>query len=89
MARPTVGAVGRVTAPTGKTGWRSKPAKRPTPQPPVDQEEAVPEIAQDVAEEIPETPNAAPDDDLVLEQEPDDADVADLVGHDVEEPKER
>ncbi|NJO32133.1 MAG: hypothetical protein HC869_02420 [Rhodospirillales bacterium] len=87
VARPTVGAVGRVTAPTGKTGWRSKPIKRPTPQPPVDdREEVVTEIAQDVAEE---TPNTVPDDDLVLEQEPDDADVADLVGRDAEEPKER
>lgn len=70
---------------TGKTGWRSKAFKRPKPALPVDPEERAQEVAQDAAEE---TPSAVPDDDLVLEQEPDDADVTDLVDHTVEEPKE-
>jgi hypothetical protein len=52
---------------------------------PVDPEERAQEVAQDATEE---TPSAVPDDDLVLEQEPDDADVTDLVDHTVEEPKE-
>jgi hypothetical protein len=33
--------------------------------------------------------DAAPEDDIVLEQEPDDADVSGLVDVDIEEPKER
>ncbi len=71
---------------SGKTGWRSKAFKRPKPALPVDEpQEDAPEVAQDAAEE---TPSTVPEDDLVLEQEPDEADVTDLVGHDIEEPKE-
>ena len=78
---------GRSVSPTGKTGWRSKPMKRPKPQLPVgDQEDPLPEIAQEPAEE---TPSPVAEDDLVLEQEPDDADVTELVDHDIEEPKDR
>lgn len=73
-------------APSGKTGWRSKPQRHPKPEIPVDPEEAVPEIA---AEGADEAPTVDADDDLVLEQEPDDSNVADLIEHDVEEPKER
>jgi len=51
-----------------------------------DQEETEPEVAQDTAEE---TSGTVPEDDLVLEQEPDDPNVTDLIGHDIEEPKER
>ena len=76
----------RSTSSAGKTGWRRKPFKHPKPSLPAgDQEEALPEIADDPAAEAPST---APDDDLVLEQEPDDAHVADLVDHDVDERKE-
>jgi len=86
VARPTV-STARAGAPTGKTGWRSKGLRQPkAPLPMADQEEAVPEIAQDAAEE---TPSTVPEDDLVLEQEPDDPNVTDLIGHDIEEPKER
>ena len=61
--------------------------KRPKPQLPVgDQEDPLPEIAQEPAEE---TPSPVAEDDLVLEQEPDDADVTELVDHDIEEPKDR
>jgi hypothetical protein len=70
---------------TGKTGWRSKAFKRPKPVLPVDPEERAQEVAQDATEE---TPSAVAEDDLVLEQEPDDADVTDLVDHDVKEAKE-
>jgi hypothetical protein len=71
---------------SGKTGWRSKAFKRPKPPLPVGEpQEDAPEISQDATEE---TPSAVPEDDLVLEQEPDDADVTELVDHDIEEPKE-
>ena len=82
---PAVSA--RVASPTGRTGWRSK-ADRPCkpPLPVSDQEDTEPEVAQDTAEE---TSGTVPEDDLVLEQEPDDPNVTDLIGHDIEEPKER
>jgi uncharacterized protein (TIGR02300 family) len=84
-AQPPVAS--RTASPVGKTGWRRKSFKYPKPLPPVgDQEEALPEIAQDPPEE---TPSTVPEDDLVLEQEPDDTDVAGLIDHDVDEPKER
>lgn len=73
-------------APSAKTGWRSKTQRHPKPELPVDPEEAVPEIAAEAADEAP-TVDA--DDDLVLEQEPDDSNVADLIEHDGEEPKDR
>lgn len=60
-----------------------------SPKPPLpmsDQEETAPEVSQDTAEE---TPGTVPEDDLVLEQEPDDPNVTDLIGRDIEEPKER
>jgi hypothetical protein len=86
VARPTV-STRRVGAPAGKTGWRSK-APRPSkpPLPSSDQEETEAEIPQDAAEE---TPGTVAEDDLVLEQEPDDPNVTDLIGHDIDEPKER
>ena len=85
VARPAVSA--RVASPTGKTGWRSKAHRPPKPPLPVsDQEDTEPEVAQDTAEE---TSGTVPEDDLVLEQEPDDPNVTDLIGHDIEEPKER
>jgi hypothetical protein len=88
VARPTVSAA-RAASPTGKTGWRSKGLRHTKPSvPTADQEEAEvePEIAQDTSEE---TPSTVPEDDLVLEQEPDDPNVTDLIGHDIDEPKER
>jgi uncharacterized protein (TIGR02300 family) len=82
-AAPAIG-VGRA-APTGKTGWRSKPQRLPKPPVPMDdQEEVVPEIAADAADEAPDT---GADDDLVLEQEPDDGDVSNLIEHTADEPK--
>ena len=84
VARPILSAETR--SPTAKTGWRSKAFKHPKPHLPIDDpEKRAPEVAQEAAEE---TPSTVPEDDLVLEQEPDDADVTELVDHDVEEPKE-
>lgn len=74
----------------GKSGWR-KPSKRPDPVlPEADSDRAVPaEAAVDDLDgaDDEDVKGAAPDDDIVLEQEPDDADVSGLVDVDVEEPK--
>jgi uncharacterized protein (TIGR02300 family) len=76
----------------GKTGWRQN-NKRPGPVlPEPDPESAVrPEAVADEGLEVAteDAVAAVPDDDIVLEQEPDDADVSGLVDHGVEEPKER
>jgi hypothetical protein len=85
VARPTVSAAR--ASPAGKTAWRSKAVRPPKPPlPSSDQEETEAEIPQDAAEE---TPGTVAEDDLVLEQEPDDPNVTDLIGHDIDEPKER
>ena len=84
-ARPVIDVAAHVAAPTGKTGWRRKVVKQSKPALPAsDQEDPLPETSSDEADEAPET---GPDDDLVLEQEPDDADVSGLIEH-AEEPKE-
>jgi uncharacterized protein (TIGR02300 family) len=78
---------------SGKTGWRSKTFKRPEPAvPAADVELAKPADAD--AEEVPEdaveeTTAVVPEDDIVLEHEPDDGDVTGLVEHEVEDPKDR
>lgn len=89
-ARPVVEAGARLASFAGKTSWRSKGFKRWDPTLPVadPEQDATAEAvaAEDVSEE---TASAVPEDDIVLEQEPDDGDVSGLVGHDVEQPKER
>jgi uncharacterized protein (TIGR02300 family) len=89
--RPAVEA--RAAPFAGKTGWRSKGFKRPAPMLPeaepertVSPEAAATEELEVAAEEPAGT---APEDDIVLDQEADDADVSGLVDHDVGEPKER
>jgi uncharacterized protein (TIGR02300 family) len=69
---------------TDKTGWRGRSSKPPDPEPDV-----APEVAstEDVNERalIP-----APNDDVVLEEEPDEADISGLVDHhESDDPKER
>jgi uncharacterized protein (TIGR02300 family) len=81
---------GRRPAPyAGKTGWRSKGFKAPDAVAPAAEAESdepfeAVETEEDAAEETP----GAPADDDVLEQDADDADVSDLIDHDIEEPKE-
>jgi hypothetical protein len=78
--------VGVATSPTGKTAWRRKAVKQS--KPPLsksDRAETLPGVASDVAD-APDTGHG--DDDLVLEQEPDETDVTHLIEH-VEEPTER
>jgi uncharacterized protein (TIGR02300 family) len=83
----------RGAAGSGKTGWRQS-FKRPSPVPiepdpqvvaPSDSEEVEVEASGD---DVPAA-DAVPEDDIVLEQEPDDGDVSGLVDVDIEEPKER
>jgi len=88
--RSIVEAGARAAPFAAKTSWRSKSFKRPGPTlPEVEAESVAPAeaaVAEDAAEEAAD---AGPEDDIVLEQEPDDGDVSGLVDHDVEEPKER
>lgn len=81
----------RGAADSGKTGWRQS-FKRASPVlPEADTQTAAPleeAEVEAVGDEVASA-DAAPEDDIVLEQEPDDADVSGLVDVDLEEPKER
>ena len=90
VAQPAADAGRRGAAGSAKTGWRQS-FKRPSPVlPEPDPQIVAPpeEVETAGAEEVP-VADAAPEDDIVLEQEPDDADVSGLVDVDIEEPKER
>ena len=89
-AAPVFEARTRVAPVGGQTGWRSKGFKRPEPvvSEPNPEPAAAPAVAsaEDAAEE-PATAAAEAEDDVILEQEPDDGDVSGFV--DLEDPKER
>jgi uncharacterized protein (TIGR02300 family) len=83
----------RVAGGSGKTGWRQS-FKRASPalseaaaQVATPSEEA--EVEVEAAGEEVAAADATAEDDIVLEQEADDADVSELVDVDIEEPKER
>lgn len=83
----------RGAAGSGKTGWRQS-FKRASPVlPDADSQVAAPleeaEVEVEAVGDEVASADAAPEDDIVLEQEPDDADVSGLVDVDIEEPKER
>jgi uncharacterized protein (TIGR02300 family) len=83
-ARPMAPEAGaRAARFTDKTGWRGRSFKPPDPEP------DAPEVAAaDDANEEPLIP--APNDDVVLEEESDEADISGLVGLDEsDDPKER
>ena len=85
--RPLV-ELGERGAPTGKTGWRRKSFKRPDPSPvAVQAAEAAEDSREDEAEDDTPAP-ALEEDDVVLEQEPDEGDISGIVGHDWPEPKD-
>ncbi len=90
MAQPIFELGGRASPVGGKATWRRN-TKRPGPVlPQPDPERAVaPEASAPEELEAPteEAAAAVPDDDTVLEQEPDDGDVSGLVDVDVEEPR--
>jgi uncharacterized protein (TIGR02300 family) len=84
--------LGARKAPAGKTGWRQG-GKRPGPVEPMpDAEIPTPSEtaeAEDIEVAAEDAGTAAAEDDTVLvEQDGDDADVAELVELDVEDPKE-
>lgn len=87
LALPLI-ELGERGAPSGNTGWRRKPFKRPDPLLAAAQEaEAAENTPEDAAEE--DTPAPAPEeDDVVLEQEPDEGDISGIVGHDGPGPKD-
>jgi uncharacterized protein (TIGR02300 family) len=66
---------------TDKTGWRSRSFRHPDP-------DAAPEGAS-TADGGEEAPVPVAHEDVVLDEEPDDADISGLVGHDESDPKER
>jgi uncharacterized protein (TIGR02300 family) len=78
--------------PAGKTGWRQGARRPGAVEPTPDGEVPAPAGTADVEDmevATEEVANASPEDDTVLvEQDGDDADVADLVELDVEDPKE-
>ena len=88
VAQPA-GDARRGSAGSAKTAWRQS-FKRPSPAlPEADAQSAAPaEEVEASGDEVP-VADGAPEDDIVLEQEPDDADVTGLVDVDIEEPKER
>ena len=78
---PEAGA--RSARSTGKTGWRDRSFKHPDPEP-------------DVAPEVASTEGGneealihGPNDDVVLDEEPDEADISGLLDHREPDPKER
>lgn len=77
---------------TDKTSWRGRHVKRPGD--PEAGPDAAPEAEPDVAPEVAAAGDApeeapAPNDDFVPDEEPDEADISDLVGHHDPDPKER
>jgi uncharacterized protein (TIGR02300 family) len=85
-AQVLVATIGTSTSgSTDKTGWRGRRFKHPEPEPARD-----PEIppggaaAESAPEEAP-----APIDDIVLDEEPDEADISGLLDHHAAEPRER
>jgi uncharacterized protein (TIGR02300 family) len=84
VAAPVIAEAGtRGARFTDKAGWRGRGFKRPDPEPDAAQELAAPEDATEKAL-IP-----VPNEDAVLEEEPDEGDITGLLGHHVAEPKER
>ncbi len=82
----------RVAAGSGKTGWRQgfkRPPVLPEPEAQIPASPVDGEVEVEAAGDEVVAADAAPEDDIVLEQEPDDGDVSGLVDVDIEEPKER
>ena len=90
VVRPMI-ETGTRSAPGGKTGWRHSAKRagpvlpRPDPERPVPPEAAASDDIEGTSEEVRDV---VPDDNIVPEQEPDDADVSGLVDLDSEERKD-
>jgi uncharacterized protein (TIGR02300 family) len=82
-APPTAGEAGtRAARFTDKAGWRRRSFKLPDPEPDAPSEVASAEDANEQA------PMPAPTDDVVLEEEQDEADISGLLDHHEPDPKE-
>jgi uncharacterized protein (TIGR02300 family) len=81
---PEAGA--RATAFTNKTRWHSRGTKRADPAPDLAPEAAA---ADDATEVSGEALSPVPSDDVMLDEETDEADVSALVDHGVAKPEER
>jgi uncharacterized protein (TIGR02300 family) len=85
-APPQTAEAGARAAPfTNKTGWQRRGAKRAEPGPDVGPEVA----AEDATEESGERLSPVPSEDVMLDEEADEADVSALVDHRVPKPEER
>lgn len=78
---PALLAAARAAGFASKTDWRSRRFKRPDPEPDV-----APEIA--TAGDAPEA-TPVPNDEVVLDEGPDGADISGLLGHREAEPGDR
>ena len=90
MAQPAI-EDRRLAPASGKTGWRR--SAKPLPVAPVADQESVDAPLAAATEELEgaseDVPGPAPEDDIVLDPESDEADVSGLVDVDVEDTKER
>ena len=90
--RSIVEAAARTAPLTGKAVWRGRRVKPPGSTPGADPERSVSaEVAtsEEQREETESVTEIVAEDEIVLEQEPDDSDVSGLVDHDVEDPEEQ
>ena len=74
---------------SSKTGWRNQPFKRPQPTPQVaDPEDSAVSESVPAGDGVDDAASEAPEDDVVLEQEQDDAELSGLIDQDATEPNE-
>ena len=77
---------------TGKSRWHGRSPWRPAPASRADSQPSTsPEVAASAeqGEEAESAPEVDTEDEIVVDQDPDDADVSGLFDHDAEEPKEQ
>ena len=74
---------------SSKTGWRNQPFKRPQPAPQVDPEDSAVAETLPAGDVVDDAASETSEDDIVLEDEQDDAGVSGLIDQDVTEPNER
>jgi hypothetical protein len=75
---------------SSKTGWRNQPFKRPQPAPQVaDPEDSAVAETLPAGDVVDDGASEASEDDVVLDDERDDAEVSGLMGQGVTQPNER
>ena len=86
VAEPDAGTSPSKSRWHGRSPWRPAPASRADSQPSTSPEVAASAEQEEEAESAPEVDT---EDEIVVDQDPDDADVSGLFDHDAEEPKEQ